>query len=260
MKYIHQLLICLLPTICYGQDTTVSEPWTDPINLWKSYDLPNPKLVHIFNSEPDDWTVFMKGNEVWVTDRFETPADILSFTVKQDLKNGFFVRNPKTIQKVEDGFLVAYNAGEWGGRIDWFSKNGKQKYTISRHQVETFLTRNHKLYAIQGLAHLSMSKGSIIEIKKVNEKWQAVEYLKLPYAPEAAAVDKHNNFIIITSNNMVKVDEKARMTVLIEDGFWAYYLYPSSAVIKENMLYIGMRKGVLKYDLKNGSKEWLLPK
>ena len=41
-------------------------------------------------------------------------------------------------------------------------------------------------------------------------------------------------------------------------GFWGH-LYPTSMVIQNDVVYVGMRKGVYKFDLATRKEEWLLP-
>ncbi len=106
-----------------------------------------------------------------------------------------------------------------------------------------------------------MSSGSIIEIKKKKKKWVAKEYLKLPTAPNAIQIDNNENFIIVTSSSLISVDKRAAIDILVDVGVWDVYnqLYPSSLIIHNNVVYIGMRKGVYKFDLSTKTEEWLLP-
>ena len=102
-----------------------------------------------------------------------------------------------------------------------------------------------------------MSEGSIIEIKKEKDKWIRETYLELPDAPGGADVYK-DFVIIITSNSLIKIDKQKKIDYLIRDAFWRTYLYPTSLIVKDNIAYIGMRKGVLKYNLLTSGQEWLM--
>lgn len=120
----------------------------------------------------------------------------------------------------------------------------------------SFAELDNKVYAIQGIAHLNLSRGSIIEIKKENGKWVTEHYLTLPHAPEG--IDVHGaKFIIITSNALIKVDKEKNIEYLIKDGFWGY-LYPTSLVVKGNEVCVGMRKGLFNYNLMTGHQNWLM--
>lgn len=54
------------------------------------------------------------------------------------------------------------------------------------------------------------------------------------------------------------VDTNFKIDTLIEKGFWWPALYPTSLVIKDNIAYVGMRKGIFKYDLTTNKREWLM--
>jgi len=140
----------------------------------------------------------------------------------------------------------------------------------------TAVKRDDKIYAIAGLAHLTTSKGSIIEIEKKKKKWVATEYLKLPTAPVAIQLDSKGNFIVVTfgtnwsfekagnyvinaTPGLFSIDRNANIDILVKNGMWGDYLYPSSMVIQNDVVYIGMRKGVYKFDLATKKDEWLLP-
>jgi hypothetical protein len=251
----------LFPATCFsGSLPDTSDARTDNIETWKAYDIPDKALLTDYNYSLDDWLVYAKDDSVYITDNRKGLAEVLlPFKVTLSFNDQPFQGGKKSVLKVSNGYLVGFYRGEWGGDLFWFSDDGKDCYKISDHRIVQFLIRGNKIYAIEGLAHISSSEGSIIEIKNVGGTWKASEYLTLPLAPEAAAVDQQENFIVITSGSLLKVNKEARIMTLVEQGFWQYYLYPSSMVIKDDVVYIGMRKGALKYDLTTGIQRWLLP-
>jgi outer membrane protein assembly factor BamB len=86
------------------------------------------------------------------------------------------------------------------------------------------------------------------------------DYLKLSTAPEAVAIDDHDNFIIITSKSLLKVDNNAKTSTLINTGIWWHAaLNTNSLIIKNSIVYAGMRAGVYEYDMNVGKEYWLLP-
>ena len=230
------------------------------ISNWKKYPVPtNPDSLRKYGFSSQDWAVYKNNDSVFVADMKEVPSSQLPFKVK--VKKGdsrdFFGR--ASIVKVEDGYLVGFYRGEWGGALYWVSNDGKNYYKISDQEIVQFVKRNDKQFAVEGLAHLTMSQGSIIEIVRQNGKWTVKNYLKLPTAPEAVALDGQNNFIIITSKSLLKVDNDANTSILINEGLWDNALYPNSLVIHNTIVYAGMRAGVYQYDLSSGKDHWLLP-
>lgn len=248
------LFICL-STSCYSQvDKSL-------INNWKSYPIPtNRDTLMKYNNSQLEWTVSLKDSKVQVIkSRPYYDQSILPFKIKRNKSDEGKMAGKISLLEVEDGYLIGFYRGEWGGYLYWFSRDGKHHYLISNDEIVQFIKRNGINYAIQGLAHLSMSEGSIIEIEKQSDKWIAKEYLQLPTAPEAIGLDANNNFIVITSKSLLKINNDKTVVVLIEKGVWYDGLYTNSLIIKDEIVYAGMRAGVYKYNLSTGKEEWLLP-
>ena len=118
---------------------------------------------------------------------------------------------------------------------------------------------NNKIYGIEGLAHMFSSRGSILEIDKLVGKWVTNDYLKLPTAPNACRLDSKNNLIVVTSSSLLSIDSNKIIKIIIKKGIWDPYLYPRSMVIQNDIVFIGMRKGVFKFNLLTNQEQWLLP-
>lgn len=248
------VLAILISATCYGQKESVL------LSAWKSYPIPTDQAtLHEYNWSKNEWTVFIKDNQIFVINDGEKISDTLPFKIiPKDDNERYILEGRRSVIKVDDGYLVGFYRGEWGGNLFWFSNDGKKKYEISSHEIVQFVVRDNKIYAIEGLAHLLMSEGSIIQIQKKNGRWTTSEYVKLPSALDAIAIDEHNNFIIITSHILLAIDATAKTRTLVEKGFWLG-LYPTSLIIQNGSAYIGMRKGVLKYNLKTREQVWMMP-
>ena len=254
------------------------------LKSWKTYSI--PENIMWYSSAKNNWIVYLDGNEIRVVD--ET-----SYTYKQNLANKklpFKVEQAGLTDAVwaEDGYLVGFNNGEWGGKLYWFSKNGKKKYEIARSSPIQFIKRSNIFYAITGLSHLGMSDGNIIKIEKEEKKWVAKKYLKLPDAPNAIQLDSKNNMLVFTVSGLYSIDEEANLNTLavkfrrptipiielpgsvdtlrvIQKPIevcpkWVWgFLNPSSMVIQNDVVYVGMRGGVYKFDITTKKEEWLLP-
>lgn len=255
MTILKVIILLLIFTPSYGQSNLIS------INNWKSYPVPkNEDSLNKYNFDPNNWIVSIDKNEVYVANGIKNSVTIvLPFEIKPSKEEERLFRGKRNVLEVGDGFLISFYRGEFGGNLYWFSKDGSKKYEISYDRIKQFKIRYNKIYAIEGLAHLTMSEGSIIEVKKESGKWITIEYLKLPSAPEFFEIDGKNNFVIVTSSGLISVDSKKKINNLIRAGIWDVYLNPSSLVIQNNNVFIGMRKAVFKYNLLTKKEEWLLP-
>ena len=135
-----------------------------------------------------------------------------------------------------------------------------------------------------------MSDGNIIEIKQEQKKWIVEEFIRLPDAPDAIQLDSKENMLVFTSSGLYSIDKEANLDTLaikmrrpiipiIEIELpnstdtlriiqkplevhpkWLWgFLYPTSMVIQNDVVYVGMRGGVYKFDLTTKKEEWLLP-
>lgn len=65
----------------------------------------------------------------------------------------------------EEGWLIAYDIGEFGGALIWLPKRG-DSYIISDRNTHDLLRVGDVIYAAQGLDHLSMTEGVIDVVRK----------------------------------------------------------------------------------------------
>ncbi|HEX7837136.1 MAG TPA: hypothetical protein VF469_06710 [Kofleriaceae bacterium] len=59
---------------------------------------------------------------------------------------------------VADGFLVGTDAGEWGGALQWFSKDGARHAQIADANVRSLVVLGaDEVLVLEGLNHLSLA-------------------------------------------------------------------------------------------------------
>lgn len=163
---------------------------------------------------------------------------------------------------VPDGWLVAFNHGEFGAALYWFNETGSQNYKVSDNQVVAFAQLPDRLLAVEGLAHMTMSRGSIIRIErfKDQDRWTARTVARLPFAPYAAVVQHDGRIVIILSDALVRATANGKLQTLLSDVPWAQ-LYPNSAAMgqDEKRVYVGMRQYVAEIDLTTRKLRMLVP-
>lgn len=171
-------------------------------------------------------------------------------------------RGASAFARVDDGWLVGFNQGEFGAALYWFSADGKRNYKVSDHQVADFFSLPGGLHAIEGLAHMGMSEGSVIRITRPQPRarWQASTATKLPFAPYAVSVRRDGTMLITLSDSLVAVGDDRKVTTLLAEPPWGG-LYPNSSILSsdEQKLYIGMRQFVGEFDLSTKKLRLLIP-
>ncbi len=225
---------------------------TDP-KKWKVVELPDRENLEKYYASLDlanhaviDWTVqtvegrvvakLREGFGIGLTQPLPFDATIL-------LENR--MAEPSSALKVDDGWIVAYNEGEFGSAVYWYSEDGKQKAMLSRHQINGFLVEEDRTFAVEGLSHMGWSKGSMIEIKKSNGKWVVEEFLRLPGSGQAIARVARGDYVVVTSGTLLRVNLAKELLVLIPDGEWDG-LYPNSVAVEDGQVFVGMRQFVVR--------------
>ena len=207
-----------------------------------------------------EWRVFTKDSQPQAQlsqEILEKRPDRPNFTPEA----GRF-RGASAYAVVDDGWLVGFNQGEFGAALYWFSHDGKSSYKISDHQVVDFFSLSNSVYAIEGLAHLSLSQGSVICITRSNDSkhWQATSVAKLPFAPYAVSVHRDGTLLITLSDSLVAIGSDRKIRTLLPNAPWDG-LFPNSSVLSQNgqKLYIGMRQFVGEFDLITKKLRLLIP-
>jgi hypothetical protein len=171
-------------------------------------------------------------------------------------------RQPSATRCVEDGWLVGFHQGELGGALYWFSDDGARSYKVSDHHVRDLFVWAGGVYAIQGLAHLGQSRGSIIEVSRpaADAPWQARTAIELPAAPYAVSQRGDGTLLVTLSNGVVAVSRDRKVTTLLRSREVGL-LFPRSSALtaREDKLYLGMRQFVGEVDLKTKRLRFLVP-
>ncbi len=214
------------------------------------------------NYSAHEWNVYLHAGKVCT--RLLPPkrniiGDQPDFVIP-DSRNSW---GQKYTLKVNDGWLIGYNAGEWGGSLWWFSNTGKAKYKISNAIIKGYIQKDGTIYALEGLDHLGVSEGSIMQVVMNTDtgRYESKVFTSLKETPYAAIFDKNDSMVVVTSSNLISIDRDAKINKLVRADFWRG-LYPNSIVIDEqDAAYIGMRQGVAKVLLteSNPKIEWLIP-
>lgn len=256
------LLLALL--LSAGALAQASADYPEDVAKWEPVALPTKAAVadrrvwlSAANGSRLEWQVDRDGAHVKATPYEWSPhaaeTAVLPFLPKVDRYSG-----AQRARKVSDGWLVAFNRGEWGGALYWFSEDGGKNYKVSDHQVVDFFLAGDRLHAIEGLAHMVLSQGSVIAIDRVTERWQAAAAHALPAAPYAVTMAEDGTAYIVLSNAVVAL-RSGRLETIIEEAPWDS-LYPNSAALgADGSLYVGMRQFVGRVELADRSLTFLVP-
>ncbi len=159
--------------------------------------------------------------------------------------------------KEDDILYSGTNNGEWGGKLE-VSRGGITE-ELMKGNIVHLLPIQEKLYVIEGLAHLSMSGGSISVLpnRKAPEKPSRITLL--PDAPRLVYVDKtrpdYQPIIIVGPNSVMALSPFEHLEILHWKAFWSYKLAPTSIARYKDYYFIGLPHGVAVLPAPWGSQE-----
>ncbi|KLT65397.1 hypothetical protein AB669_09915 [Pedobacter sp. BMA] len=229
------------------------------IKDWKSYPLLSVIENDLLKNRYRPF-LFRQNDQIAVMDQKTKISQVFPFefywasTADQMTMSGM-----KTFMKVNNGYLVGFNNGEFGGGLYWFSSDGTSRYRISNHYVNQFIWRKDTLLAIHGIVSRNIDEGTLLSLSFDNEGWHARELLNFPYAPFAIDLDRKGNLIVASRSGLMSVKRLTKISN-IEVSEWLSNGYPTSLIIQNDVAYVGMTGGVFNFDLRTRKSSWLLPR
>lgn len=156
--------------------------------------------------------------------------------------------------KIDDGWIIGFDRGEWSGFLYWFSENGQKHQRIINRNIVSLHLIDNEIFAFEGLLHMQDNGGSFFKVKKENSKWITEEVLKLKESPLAVSKYNEKDFLVATNTSFIQImksKNEYKIKPIIENGFWSYGVYPYSILTDKSDIYIGMRAGILKINQKD---------
>jgi len=212
---------------------------------WK--EIPPPTQDQLMCANRDDtWTVSADASGVHVEKQKVMEPDTgpaLPFTPAKDvLANG-----RRHTLAVSDGFLVGIDGGEWGGSLDWFSKDGTKHASLGKPNVAGLAALgDDEVLVLSGLNHLGLEEGTAQWLAHDAKGWREAASAKLDGGP-MAFVDAGDAVYTVTPESLVRIGRDRKVTVVSAQP--TGILYPDSmAVDAQHRLWIGMRGFVVKVE------------
>jgi hypothetical protein len=143
--------------------------------------------------------------------------------------------------KAGDGWLIGFDAGEFGGGLWWSNADGSETKPLTGENVQVIVQRRKELLVLTGLAHLSMDQGTIYSYLPANKASQLVRVGDLGSAPGAATFQEDGALLIATERRVLKLMPDNRLRELYRNEDMAFYYPHSIAVDRRGAVFVGMR-------------------
>jgi hypothetical protein len=167
----------------------------------------------------------------------------------------------RSVLRTSDGWLIGFDAGEFGGGLWWFSRDGRNTMKLLPENVHAIYETPDGIFVLVGLAHLSEDSGEIVQFIDGPEKVSFRRVASLGGSPEASALDPDGQIVIATMHSVLRVDHSGKVHELYKSG--EHLTYPTSLVVGGNgNIFVAMRFFVLRLVSDNGAyqPQWLMPK
>jgi HEAT repeat protein len=131
------------------------------------------------------------------------------------------VQIPHVALRVENGWLVGSNRGEWGGELAFIPDNGPAQILLNEN-VEDIYELGGQVVALTGLAHLMSNHGTVHALARgASGKWSATPWRALPGAPQSSwPVDTGEVLINVASGGtlLLRQDGTFRISPCTDHG------------------------------------------
>jgi len=222
-----------------------------------------------------EWRVFDRG------------SDLVAYHSRQDYRRAPLPVEPPSRSKpppwakergeryvvaVDDGWIVALNAGEFGAGIWWVARDGARYTQLSHENAVELIKTAAGVWAPTGLDHLVAGHGNVLLVARTRAKpWRVVRSIPIGASAYAGATTPDGSLIVVTRTGLVKVAPNRKATRLHTgrwDGFFelgphaSSAFYPGSVIVRRSgEVFIGMRAVVVRLAPQRGGyrEDWLVP-
>lgn len=180
--------------------------------------------------------------------------------------------------RVEDGWLVGDNFGEWGGRLWWTDVAGGNARPVTgggrcidiadtgppffgERPGEPFGVSNTvslkramgRVFAFSGTSHMGVSAGELSRIERRGDRWRSCMVRNLEGAPQAVVADTANSWLALVAGGLFPAERAGALVRVRTDGALLKLAQPaflgagsglfanSMVKLPDATLYVGMR-------------------
>ena len=228
----------ILISHCYAQTNGLPSDWIE--TMPPSEQISHGSSLACANYSAREWKVSLTPRGVQVIDSSEEKvADALppNFVKTRQM------RGHATTMKTADGWLVGFDAGEFGGGLWWSSENGETTKLLSEENVHALIPREDVVLVLTGLDHMGSNVGAISAYRPSSRTTSRslTSIAELDSAPDAAAITENGDLIVVTQGSVLNFGKNNHVETLFHYPAMAA-LYPNSLVVmKDGRLFTGMR-------------------
>lgn len=221
---------------------------------WKPISLAGaPPMSPCWNAP--GYRVSLHGDrlELSVVDRGRSPAKLpVPLTSRISSAHASVV---EYVFEADDGWVVMFDHGEFGGGIEWFPRAGGPPRSVfigTRHpersavqNVNRAIALGEAIYVLQGISHLSISEGQLARLWREHDHFTHHVIARFASEPVDWIRLEDGSWLIATQTDIWQLDERGTADLVARLPNIAWY---ANSIVAEGdgTLYVGMSGGVLR--------------
>jgi HEAT repeat protein len=143
------------------------------------------------------------------------PLKVVELTPENTVRSEEIIQYvPHVALRVDGGWLVGGDRGEFGGELVWIADDGL-KQTVLQENVEDIYRLGPRIVVVTGLAHLMLNNGRLFELARTPKgKWIATTWRVLPGAPRASWLSNTGDLLVDTYDGgtmLISAEGRMRM-------------------------------------------------
>jgi HEAT repeat protein len=111
---------------------------------------------------------------------------------------------PDVSIRVDNGYVVGRNRGEFGGELMFIGKHGKQTLLLQENTVDIHRMASG-IVAVTGLNHMFNNRGGLYRISKDDTGWKAAKWKVLPGAPRYSRLLKDGDLFVACGGGNIRM-------------------------------------------------------
>jgi hypothetical protein len=222
--------------------------------------------VRSYATPPTDWKIIATPVDELTVTRCMTPTRHPYRVVLSRDSSTLFISPDSAFQRradtlrVNGGRLIAFDGGEFGGRISWQPDSGVEQPVASVNS-RALIQIKDTVWALAGLAHLTTDRGELIRLERVANGWRIGETRDLGAAPQGIIRLPSDTMLVLASRRLILIPPSHQPQVLYENPRWINSFPANIVRDRSGAIYLGTQSGVVRLSPQEGSfkEEWLVP-
>jgi hypothetical protein len=237
----YAIFVLLIAGVCLSQ---MKERPSVPAG-WAEFRPPKDgsQALQCANYSTQQWRVSLENGSLVMGEAPKAnPKAVLPAHIR--LKRG--MSGQRSTLKIQNGWLLGFDGGEFGGGLWWSNEDGSQTSRILNENVKGILATSKGVLVLVGLAHIDLDVGKVFIIPDSAKPKEIRRLVSLDGAPQAFAIESPTTVLVTTTHGVSRVSFSGNLEVLAHAPF--SLLYPNSMVVTaDKAIYVGMRLLVVRF-------------